>query len=216
MSAFKYFSVSDCSISPKPVLTLPGKSVELDCIHNDWTILLLNTGGQTDFNKTWAEFINGFGNVTNGLWLPNDAMFYLTKIKKYYLRIDLWNIDGQFAFAEFDSIKVLSEISYFAAKFGSLINGSTAEDGGLAMQTLPFRTWDKDSAHGCANLHQSGWWYMNDSSCLGSVLTNRANVLSPGKGVYWSSLSSWHNAYTVSIKKVVMRILPKEAKNKCR
>ena len=105
-----FADVSDCSVSPQPILQLPARSLKLNCIHNDWTVLLFNNGGNTDFNKSWVDFHNGFGDVTNGLWLSNEAMFYLTKIKKYCLRVDLWNIDGQFAFAEFDSIKIKSEI----------------------------------------------------------------------------------------------------------
>jgi hypothetical protein len=76
------------------------KPISMPCLHDEWTALLINNGKGTKFNKNWVDFSFGFGNENEGLWLSNKALSVMSKIKSFYLRVDLWNANGNFRFVE--------------------------------------------------------------------------------------------------------------------
>ena len=40
-----------------------------------------------DFNRDWDDYKNGFGDLDGEFWLGNEAMYYLTKQRKYTMRV---------------------------------------------------------------------------------------------------------------------------------
>ena len=50
--------------------------------------------GSVDFDRTWAEYKNGFGDVAREHWLGNKAVHDMTTDGSYSLRIDLEDFVG--------------------------------------------------------------------------------------------------------------------------
>ena len=60
------------------------------------------------------EYKFGFGNLYGEFWLGNQMLHFLSSQKKYRLRIDMWDWEGERSFAEYNHFKVKSEIDKYA------------------------------------------------------------------------------------------------------
>lgn len=67
-------------------MTTPGGS---------WLVFQRRKDGSMDFEQTWNQYLNGFGNASGELWLGNEALYLLTSNHKYKLRIDMEDFEGQ-------------------------------------------------------------------------------------------------------------------------
>ena len=65
--------------------------------------------GIIDFYRSWLEYKNGFGPLIWEHWLGNEKIHRLTSQKRYTLRVDLWDWEGNTAFAEYDLFILLGE-----------------------------------------------------------------------------------------------------------
>ena len=70
--------------------------------------------GTLSFNRGWLEYKFGFGNLYGEFWLGNEMFHALSSQKSYKLRVDLWDWEGQRAYAEYDHFKVDSEMNKYA------------------------------------------------------------------------------------------------------
>ena len=60
-----------------------------------------------DFYRTWSEYKTGFGLVVGEHWLGNEKIHRLTSQKRYELRVDLRDWDGNDFYAAYDLFLVL-------------------------------------------------------------------------------------------------------------
>lgn len=65
-----------------------------------WTVIQRRQDGSVDFNRTWKEYKEGFGDLNGEFWLGNENIHKLTSQGDYSLRIDLedWNNKHKHAF----------------------------------------------------------------------------------------------------------------------
>jgi len=47
-----------------------------------WTVLQRRVGGSVNFERTWSEYVNGFGDWNNEFWLGLEKIHYLTLSSK--------------------------------------------------------------------------------------------------------------------------------------
>ena len=60
-------------------------------IVNNWIVLLDRFDGSLDFNRSWDEYRNGFGNIGRGeFWLGNEKIHRLTNKFFYTLRVEVF------------------------------------------------------------------------------------------------------------------------------
>ena len=43
-----------------------------------WTVIVRRFDGSGDYNRSWAEYKSGFGDVSGEAWLGNEYLHYLT------------------------------------------------------------------------------------------------------------------------------------------
>nr|XP_002733735.2 PREDICTED: polycystic kidney disease protein 1-like 2-like [Saccoglossus kowalevskii] len=72
-----------------------------------------------DFNRSWVDYKEGFGNVDGDYWMGNDAIHNMTSQTSYKMRIDLKKFDGDTAFAEYDSFWIEDEAHNYVLHLGS-------------------------------------------------------------------------------------------------
>ena len=84
-----------------------------------WTVIQKRLDGSVDFYRGWADYKRGFGNLNGEFWLGLDKMHRLTKEGKNKIRVDLEDIEGNTAYAEYDMIIVASERAKYQLSLGT-------------------------------------------------------------------------------------------------
>ena len=75
--------------------------------------------GSADFFRAWDDYKRDFGNLNGELWLGLDKIHRLTVSGGYKLRVDLEDIHGKTAVAEYSSFSVTSERAKYQLNLGS-------------------------------------------------------------------------------------------------
>ena len=109
-----------------------------------WTVFQKRQDGSVDFNVTWIEYKNGFGNVDGEFWLGNDILYQLTSYTSQELRIDMEDWDGNTSYANYALFGVADENEKYNVTLGEFVNGD-AGDGIKNIYGLAFSTKDQDN-----------------------------------------------------------------------
>ena len=84
-----------------------------------WTVFQKRQDGSVDFYRPWNDYKRGFGNLNGEFWLGLDKINRLTVSGSYKLRVDLEDVPGKTAFAEYSSFAVTSERTKYQLSLGS-------------------------------------------------------------------------------------------------
>ncbi|XP_054632472.1 uncharacterized protein LOC129181367 [Dunckerocampus dactyliophorus] len=189
-----------------------------------WTLLQFRQDGSVSFNRTWAEYRSGFGDLLNGgeFWLGNQHIHLLTRDRDMMLRVELQDFSGVVGYAEYDHFKVASErmryrltVGGYSGTAGDALVFSSSYNHNNRAFTTPDRDNDRYPSGNCGAYYSSGWWF---DACMAANLNGRYYI---GKykgvrdGIYWGT---WHNISTElyptnerqSFKTVRMMIRPND------
>ena len=84
-----------------------------------WTVFQKRLDGSVDFFRGWADYKYGFGNLNGEFWLGLDKIHHLTKSVRYKLRVELKEVGGKTAFAEYDMFAITSEKTKYQLSLGT-------------------------------------------------------------------------------------------------
>ena len=142
-----------------------------------WTVFSRNSHGLVTFDKKWAEYKNGFGNVEYDLWLGNEFMYNVTRLynsdisKTVELYVTVAATDDLSFYAMYKNFAVLSEATNYKLQVSHHFKG-TMGDALQHHNNMEFSTMDRDNDQDfgdCANYHGGyGWWY---KKCYHTLLT---------------------------------------------
>ncbi|XP_029893561.1 angiopoietin-related protein 7-like isoform X2 [Aquila chrysaetos chrysaetos] len=183
---------------------------EMDTEGGGWTVIQRRQDGSVDFNRTWNEYKEGFGDLNGEFWLGNENIHKLTSQGDYSLRIDLedWNNKHKHAFYQVFSIE--DEANYYRLHVDGF-SGTVEDSFAWYHNKRSFST--PDSGNICAEISHGGWWY---HQCFFSNLNGvyykggrysikNRKILGPD-GIVWYS---WKDTDYYSLRKVVMMIRPR-------
>jgi hypothetical protein len=195
-------------------LTVPGSSslvpvyCDMDTAGGGWTVIQRRKDGSVDFQKGWADYANGFGNLNGEFWLGNEKISALTKARLYKVRFDLGYWNGTYTYAEYNDFNVAGaadkykltfcQCSYFGDAGDALsgaVTGPTRNHNGMKFSTID-QDNDQWADGSCSKSWYGGWWY---NSCSTSRLNSQYNAT--GHGIYWVD-----NTY--SLKSTEIKIRP--------
>ncbi|OCT87533.1 hypothetical protein XELAEV_18021227mg [Xenopus laevis] len=170
-----------------------------------WTLIQRHNGlDGLVFSRTWAEYKQGFGNVTGEHWLGLDSMYLLTnqedRTSELLISLDAFG-DSLGAFSLYSSFNVGPESKLYQLSVG--IYSGTAGDafrvGNSNQDGSYFSTKDKDNDNcntckigdtrftSCSRYQSnSGWWF---SSCGNANLNGQWRP--QGNNVGWASSVYW-------------------------
>ena len=83
-----------------------------------WTVFQKRMDGSVDFYRGWTDYKRGFGNLNGEFWLGLDKINRLTKLRNR-LRVELEDITGKTAYAEYDMFAVTSERTKYKLSLGT-------------------------------------------------------------------------------------------------
>ncbi|XP_038625002.1 LOW QUALITY PROTEIN: tenascin-X [Tachyglossus aculeatus] len=175
---------------------------DLETDGGGWLVFQRRMDGHTDFWRDWADYAQGFGNVSAEFWLGNEALHNLTQAGDYSLRVDL-RAGHEAVFAHYDSFSVAGASQYYRLHLDGY--HGTAGDSMSYHSGSVFSTRDRDPNNlliPCAISYHGGWWYRN---------CHYANL----NGLYGSSVDhqgvSWHSwkGFEFSVPFTEMKMRPR-------
>ena len=84
-----------------------------------WTVFQKRQDGSVNFYRAWDAYKRGFGNLNGEFWLGLDKIHRLTVSSSSKLRVDLEDVHGKTAFAEYSTFSVASENAKYQLNLGS-------------------------------------------------------------------------------------------------
>ena len=174
-----------------------------------WLVIQRRQDGSENFYRSWADYQDGFGDISKEFWLGNEILHLLTRKHRHELRVDLTDFEGNSAYAKYSSFSVGSA----AQKYKLMIGGfsGTAGDSLARHNGMGFTTKDRDNDQSpktsCAEFAKGGWWYQNCfRSNLNGLYYEFANDNVTNGPACWYT---WKNNHE-SLKKIEMKIRPLE------
>ena len=129
-----------------------------------WTVFQRRMDGSQNFNRSWADYVDGFGKLYREHWLGLEKIHCLTASKgRAELFVDMYDCDGVNNYARY---------SYFHVE-GSSVNyklyvsgySGTAGDSLNYHNEMEFSTRDRDNdndGRSCSIKHDGNGWWFND------------------------------------------------------
>ncbi|XP_042221909.1 ficolin-2-like [Homarus americanus] len=158
-----------------------------------------------DFNRSWQQYKQGFGDIHGEFWIGNEALHSLTKEVQTELRVTLSDWEGNTTSSVWQHFRVGSETDHYKLTVGGYEEGSKAGDSLHHHNNHRFSTYDNDNDRDyehCARKHGGGWWYF---SCYQSHLTGAA--LPPNASGHHAIVwRTWK--HIVGLREVTMMIRP--------
>ena len=187
-----------------PILLIPELSpVDLQCLSTS-TILLSHTyPGLPSIPLDSSSNKADWGNVNSTYYLGNVPSNVLTSVVSHKLRVDMWDTDGRYDYAEFASIRIQDEDDGFALSMGSFTEGSNGDGEFDLLTGTTFKMSDTDT-EGCVNQTGAPWWYNSSPpGCAPSQLLPNTDGTA-----FWGRDAGTIESYTKSLNKVIARIYP--------
>ncbi|XP_015250986.1 PREDICTED: fibrinogen-like protein 1 [Cyprinodon variegatus] len=163
-----------------------------------WIVIQRRSGRAVSFNKGWAKYRFGFGSLKFDHWLGLENIHLLTKdmTKRWTLRVELWDHEGGFAFAEYRDFKLGDERTAYQLHVGTY--SGNAGDALHDQNGSGFSTYDRDNDNcypciygdiafnKCTSKHGSGWWYSGcGSAALNGEWRSSADSVGWSSGLHW-------------------------------
>ncbi|XP_011668937.1 fibrinogen C domain-containing protein 1-B-like [Strongylocentrotus purpuratus] len=148
-----------------------------------WTVFQKRYDGSVNFYRNYAEYVQGFGDVSGEYWLGLDIIYLLAK-DGVELRIDMVDYSNNQVYAHYSQFSIGSPITNYRVTFSSY--SGTAGEGLNAANAQGFTTYDLDNdnlAGNCAVDYQGAWWYQ---SCYTSNLNGVYGIQNELRGIVWN------------------------------
>ncbi|XP_003342051.1 fibroleukin [Monodelphis domestica] len=193
---------------------------DMETMDGGWTVIQRRLDGSTNFNRTWEDYKNGFGNLSREFWLGNDKIHLLTKSRDMVLRIDLEDFNGVKLYALYDQFYVANEflkyrlhIGNYSGTAGNALHFSRHYNHDMKFFTTPDKDHDRYPSGNCGRYYSSGWWF---DACLSANLNGKyyhQKYKGVFNGIYWGTwpgMANGHpNGFKQSFKRAKMMIKPK-------
>nr|XP_055069365.1 fibroleukin [Misgurnus anguillicaudatus] len=209
------------TIQPDPKQPALEAVCDMTSAGGGWTVFQRRFDGQTDFNRTWQEYRDGFGSPQTEHWLGNAVLHALTSSGHHTLRITLQDWYEQKRHANYNTFKVAGENQrfritardYYGDAGNALSYSRQYNHDGRAFSTYD-RDNDRYATGNCARYYGAGWWF---DSCLAANLNGRyynGRYTGITDGIYWGTwyiLTDYRSGERYSFKSVEMKTRPKRS-----
>ncbi|XP_017297164.1 fibrinogen-like protein 1 [Kryptolebias marmoratus] len=186
-----------------------------------WTVFQRRKDGKETFDRSWAEYSQGFGDSFSPdgeFWLGNEPLHLLTSQGNYDLHINTEDFEGNQRFAEYKNFRVDNEKDQYQVHVGEYsgtagdaladarsVNANSPCKGGIKFSTFDhpgYQEADADSQR-CIRYSRSGWWFCRCGSgdVHGQHFKGPFEAMSDD-GVAWYI---WHG-WSYAIRSVVMMV----------
>ena len=132
-----------------------------------WTVIQRNKkGSSVNFNRNWADYEEGFGNLATEFWYGLSAMHCLTQRGHWETRVDYQKNDKTWSYLHYNQFSVGSASEEYPLTVGGFTGVGTdwLNEQSRPHNGMKFSTPDNDNdklngSRNCAVHYKSGWWY---------------------------------------------------------
>ncbi|XP_046865581.1 fibrinogen-like protein 1 [Drosophila willistoni] len=167
-----------------------------------WIVIHKRFDGSVDFNRTWIEYRDGFGNKEGEFFIGLDNLHRITNPQTYQLYVQLGYHNGTFEFASYDNFRIGNETTKYKLESLGKFRG-TAENSMSYNLNQAFSSFDHDNdqseGFNCAQ-RRGAWWH----NFCGWIHLNAKYFNREDQDC--SSMSWW---LCISLKSVQMLIRPR-------
>uniref|UniRef100_A0A3B5B333 Angiopoietin-related protein 7-like n=1 Tax=Stegastes partitus TaxID=144197 RepID=A0A3B5B333_9TELE len=193
------------------VPSMAGMSMEVYCdmdTDGGWTVIQRRVDGSVNFDRSWRDYRDGFGDLHSEFWLGNDHIHDLSTQGDYSLRIDMEDWGNRHKHAIYQSF-VDDEVHHYRLHVSGF-SGTVQDSFSWYHDKQAFST--PDSGNICAEISHGGWWYnqcfyanLNGVYYRGGHYTPKTRGPLGPDGIVWYS---WKDSDYYSLRKVSMMIRP--------
>ncbi|KFB48596.1 AGAP012000-PA-like protein [Anopheles sinensis] len=143
----------------------PGFETDSD-FGGGWILFQRRFDGSIDFNRSWSEYRNGFGDLVQGeFWLGLQKLYMLMRFCPQELLVVVEFTNGEVQYGYFVEFAITNESDGYRVKEISRCVGTWCFISMTTIKNNMFSAYDRDNdvdLRNCAATH-GGWWYF---SCL--------------------------------------------------
>ena len=139
-----------------------------------WMVILRrksDASPQVNFNRTWTEYENGFGDLNTEFWYGLRNIHCLTTRDTMQLQVQLNHSNGTGLTWTYHHFRVLGAENDYRLHIGKAEGPPGFHDAMRRQNGKPFTTFDYDNddyGENCATSFGGGWWFRD---CYHSFLT---------------------------------------------
>ncbi|NWI40707.1 ANGL5 protein, partial [Picathartes gymnocephalus] len=196
---------------------------DMDFRGGGWTVVQKRSDGIVPFQRTWSEYLDGFGDLTGEFWLGLRKIFDIVnqKATHFSLYVDLESENDKHAYASYDGFWVEDEacsfkihLGHYSGNAGDAFRGYRKEDN---QNSMPFSTFDADNdgcrpmctikgqpVKSCSNFSDNTGWWFNKCGLANLNGVHRYTGRFLATGIHWDTWTM--NKKPVKIKSVSMKI----------
>ena len=139
---------------------------DMNTTNGGWIVIQRNKKDSlVNFNKNWTDYEEGFGDLTTEFWYGLENIHFLTRNKKWEMRVDYQKNDKTWSYLHYNQFSVGSASEEYPLTVGGftgvgtdLFNHQSQPLNGMKFST-PDNDNDKWGSSNCAAKFKSGWWH---------------------------------------------------------
>ena len=158
-----------------------------------WTLIQRRIDATVNFNRTWAEYVQGFGDISGEFWYGLERIHCLTTREAVDLRIELGysNETEPTLVYEYKQFSIGNAQSNYQLLIGSqtVIKGDKSfYDPMIYHNRRTFSAYDRGTYANCARSYGSGWWFYSchRANLNGKYPSQKPASTSPGFRISWA------------------------------
>ncbi|MCL4132141.1 UNVERIFIED_CONTAM: hypothetical protein GTU68_005275 [Idotea baltica] len=158
-----------------------------------------------DFFLDWADYKQGFGNLTGEFWLGLEKIHDLVNTTQMELRVDLEDFEGEKRWAKYDNFYIEDSAGNYKLTLGTY--DGDAGDSLSYHNDKFFSTKDRDNDHSsgnCADFWSGAWWF---ETCFNAHLNgfqHRGQGSPKAEGIIWKTF----HGLEYSLKMTLLSVRP--------
>ena len=137
---------------------------DLDTDGGGWTVIQRNKKDSlVSFNRNWADYEKGFGDLNTEFWYGLEEIHCLTQRGQWEMRVDYQHNNKSWSYLHYNQFSVGSASEEYPLTVGRFTGVGTDWFASQPLNGMKFSTPDNDndkySRGNCAASWNSGWWY---------------------------------------------------------
>ncbi|XP_061180185.1 fibroleukin-like [Saccostrea echinata] len=142
---------------------------DMETMDGGWTVIQNRKDGSLNFQRSWKEYKNGFGEPGQNVWIGNNLIHQLTKGKKSYLYVSITLENGTTLYELYERFSISDEGEKYKLFLAGDATGTLGDrmlnpgHPALVLSGMYFSTPNRDNdpwdiSH-CALKYRGGWWF---------------------------------------------------------
>ncbi|XP_052801745.1 fibrinogen-like protein A [Mya arenaria] len=174
------------------------------CDVDGWTVIQRRTHGNVSFERSWEEYVSGFGNLTGDFWLGLEKVHRLTSGgSRLMITMNKSDSNTGYLWGSYEAVEVHSVMKQYALNvdpwgYVGNVPELLSYHNGMKFTTHD-RDLDKMIVENCSQKYgRSGWWF-NACFRLGN-LNGRFGVREAGGMSYWDNQDVYISGSEMKVK----------------